>query len=119
MTDELSSKWRAACIAVENAVGIEDADADLAAFAEEARSGHVSRSEVVALLTAALARGDPWEALAYTFHVLRWPELRSALEQRRSAMTSRRENIWGHLHDAFDATWEDRDLFPSLSPKVA
>jgi len=119
MNDELASKWQAACAAVEHAVGIEDADRELRAFVDEALSGHVSRVEVVALLTAALDRGDPWEALAYSFHVLRWPELMSALDVRRPAMTSRKETVWGHLRDAFEGAWEDRDMFPSLSGKVS
>ena len=34
-------------------------------------------------------------------------------------MTSRKETVWGHLRDAFEGAWEDRDMFPSLSGKVS
>jgi hypothetical protein len=119
MDNELASRWRAACIAVEGAQGIEDADDALAAFAKEAQSRGSTRTEAVLLLTHALDNNAPWEALAYSFHLLRWPELLSALEDRRAAMTDRRQAIWGHLHGAFDADWADRDMFPSLTRKVS
>ena len=117
MDSDLASKWRAACVAVENAQGLEDADSDLLHFIEEVRSGRAARPAVISLLTEALDQGAPWEALAYSFHVLRWPELLTALEARRAAWITnpRAQNVWGHLRDAFDAAWKDRDLFPSLS----
>ncbi len=118
MEKELASKWQAACVAVENAQGIEDADGALAAFVKEAQSRVSARSEAVILLTHGLDGNAPWEALAYVFHVLRWPELLLALEERRAAMTNRKQTVWGHIHDAFDADWEDQDMFPSLVRKV-
>lgn len=117
MDNDLASKWRAACIAVETACGLEDADGELLRFVEQAQSGHVARSEAISLLTKALDQRAPWEALAYSFHVLRWPELLSVLEDRREAWVNdpRAQNVWVHLRDAFNPAWEDRDLFPSLS----
>ena len=57
MSEQLNAVWRAACVAVENSLGLEDADPALARFTETAQSANTSRAEVVSLLVAGLDQG--------------------------------------------------------------
>jgi hypothetical protein len=116
MTDDLQILWFSACDAMAGAQGAEDADAELKRFVDLARDDLAGRARVISLLTEALDAGCPWEALAYSFHALRWPELLAAVEERRAAWIAspRAQNIWSHLREAFNRDWEDRDMFPSL-----
>lgn len=120
MSDELHATWEAARQILGGATGVEAADAQLRRFTELAGQDDAERGIVVSLLTQALDDGSPWEALAYCFHALRWPELIEALDARRDAWVAdpRSQAIWFHLRGAFDAEWEDRDLFPSLRRHV-
>jgi hypothetical protein len=121
MIDELHGAWLAASEVLRRSVGVEQADIPLKRFVEIASQDGGTRNSAIGLITAGLDDGTPWEAVAYAFHVLRWPELQSALEDRRAAWLSdpRRQNIWAHLHDAFNPAWEDREMYPSLSGRVS
>jgi hypothetical protein len=109
--------FQIACNATSRAVGIEDAEPDMARFISHAGSQPDERSAVADLLRNGLTDGTcPWEFSAYCFHALRWSELLDAVEALRPAWTNdpRKQNIWAHLHDAFEDDWEDLDMFPTL-----
>jgi hypothetical protein len=116
MPDELCATWEAARQILGGATGNDAADVQLRRFAELAGHDDTTRAIAVRLLTDGLDDGSPWEALAYCFHALRWPELIELVDARRDAWLSdpRSQAIWFHLRGAFKADWEDRDLFPSL-----
>ena len=60
----------------------------------------------------------PWELVAFCSHLLRWPELRTAIEvlweQALAIRDHRAVPIFRHVLDAFESSWQDAEMFPSL-----
>ena len=63
-----------------------------------------------------------WEVLPLVMHSLRWPEMRTWVEDRHGdCITSnnwRGEPVYRHLLGAFKADWVDRDLYETFKQKV-
>lgn len=60
----------------------------------------------------------PSTAIAYSMHVLRWPEvLKFAEEEHRAFYAPKMATLMTDIMDAFSDDWEDRDLYKRFQRK--
>ncbi|MDI9855178.1 hypothetical protein [Comamonas sp. 17RB] len=61
----------------------------------------------------------PSTAIAYSMHVLRWPEVREFAEQEhRDFYAPKMETLMTSIMDAFEDDWEDRDFYKRFQSEI-
>jgi hypothetical protein len=83
------------------------------------RSDRVGRADAVSELERLVAEWSPGaaEALEFTMHELRWPEIRRALEDHQAnGVDFRTRNLAGQVLQAFEDDWPEGDIYRTYRP---
>lgn len=102
--------------AADRYVGVDSYEDLLVETLELLESGRVDRAVAVAELSRLATEWPPGapEALEFTMHRLRWPEVRAALEDHRDhGADFRTRNLAAQVLEAFETEWPAGEIYRS------
>lgn len=111
---DLAEMLSAIAVAADKYVGVNSYENLLVGLRDLLRSGRVDRADAVSELRHLSTEWPPGavEALEFTMHELRWPEIREALEDhRRSGADFRTRDLAAQALQAFDDEWPEGDIY--------
>jgi hypothetical protein len=101
-------------VAADNHVGVDSYEDLLVDLRDLLRSGRVERVDAVSELRRLCTEWPPGavEALEFTMHELRWPEIQESLEDHRMGGADfRTRDLAAQVLQAFDDDWPEGDIY--------
>lgn len=111
---ELTELLAAISATPQQSVGVDSFEHLLTRLRDLLKSGRVDRADAVAELVRLSVEWPPGavEALEFTTHDFRWPEVREALENYlTSGADFRSRNLATHVLQAFDDDWPEGEIY--------
>jgi len=116
---ELVELLAAIDVAADRYVGVNSFENLLVGLRDLLRSGRVDRTDAASELRRLATEWPPGavEALEFTMHEFRWPEVREALEDHRvSGVDFRTRDLAARVIQSFEDDWPEGDIYGTYRP---